>query len=90
LSDHVIPQQLVGGFESYRVNVSFQLKQYFHDSNFPEWTKTQAGISVPLTLPEKPASDFGQPRETSCLMCSQIFRLPEREKEFLAHLVSFI
>jgi hypothetical protein len=67
--------------------ISFQLKQYFHDSNFPEWTKTQAGITVPLTLPERPPSDFGQPRETSCLMCSNVFPIPEREKDFLSHLV---
>jgi hypothetical protein len=67
--------------------VFLQLKQYFDDSNFPEWTKSQAGITVPLTLPEKPASDFGQPRETACLMCQQVFAVPEREKDFLAHLV---
>jgi hypothetical protein len=65
----------------------FQLKQYFHDSNFPEWTKTQSGITVPLTLPERPPSDFGQPRETSCLMCQDVFLIPEKEKEFLSHLV---
>lgn len=63
------------------------LKQYFDDTNFPEWTKTQTGITVPLTLPEKPTSDFGKPRETCCLICNDTFLIPEKERDFFAHLL---
>lgn len=63
------------------------LKQYFDDTNFPEWTKTQVGITVPLTLPEKPSSEFGKPRESCCLICNDTFPIPEKEKEFFAHLL---
>ena len=76
--------------------LNFQLKQYFVDSNFPEWTKSSVGITTPLTLPdnkgdsdENPNKGFGCERESQCLIptCKEQYLIPKNEKEFLAHLL---
>ena len=64
-----------------------QLKQYFDDSNFPEWTKGSRGITVPLSFPEKESSPFlDKDRTIVCLLCEESFEHPQKEKEFLLHL----
>ena len=64
-----------------------QLKQYFDDSNFPEWTKGSRGITVPLSFPEKESSPFlDKDRTIVCLLCEENFEHPKKEKEFLLHL----
>jgi len=63
------------------------LKQYFADSNFPEWTKGSRGITVPLSFPEKESSPFfDKDRQIVCLLCEETFEHPKEEKEFLVHL----
>jgi len=63
------------------------LKQYFDDSNFPEWTKGSRGITVPLSFPEKESSPFlDKDRTIVCLLCEESFEHPLKEKEFLLHL----
>ena len=73
----------------YLIRTSFllQLKQYFDDSNFPEWTKGSRGITVPLSFPEKESSPFlDKDRTIVCLLCEENFEHPKKEKEFLLHL----
>ena len=73
----------------YLIRTSFllQLKQYFDDSNFPEWTKGSRGITVPLSFPEKESSPFlDKDRTIVCLLCEESFEHPQKEKEFLLHL----
>ena len=67
------------------------------DSNFPEWTKSNVGITTPLTLPEDKALNneaageirFGYERETECLVpsCFLKFVVPKHEPDFSRHLL---
>ena len=67
------------------------------DSNFPEWTKSNVGITTPLTLPEAKVSNneaageirFGYERETECLVpfCFLRFVVPKCEPDFSRHLL---
>jgi len=62
-------------------------KQYFADSNFPEWTKGSRGITVPLSFPEKESSPFmDKDRIIICLLCEEKFEYPRQKDEFLVHL----
>ena len=64
-----------------------QFKQYFADSNFPEWTKGSQGITVPLSFPEKESSPFmDKDRIIICLLCEEKFEYPRQKDEFLVHL----
>jgi len=65
----------------------FQLKQYFDDTNFPEWTKGSRGITQPLSFPEKEKCLlFDKERVMICLLCEETFEHPQKEKDFLKHL----
>ena len=72
-----------------------QLKQYFVDTNFPEWTKSSVGITTPLTLPEKSNTmlkDDGDPnseREAECLIptCKMKYPVPKQHGDYLRHLL---
>ena len=66
------------------------------DSNFPEWTKSSVGITMPLTLPDKKQETngyhqkgFGCEREAECLIptCDIQHVIPLQEKEYLGHLL---
>ncbi|CAB4066897.1 unnamed protein product [Lepeophtheirus salmonis] len=48
-------------------------KQYFDDSNFPEWTKSNIGITVPLMFPEQKISPFGVDKKSACIFCEEKF-----------------
>lgn len=64
-----------------------QLKQYFEDSNFPEWTKGSAGIAKPLFFPEREnTSFFDKDRIIVCLLCEDTFNYPSEKANFLRHL----
>lgn len=63
------------------------LKQYFHDSNFPEWTKSHTGITVALSFPERPASLMDKERPVCCLLCDLKFLHPSGEQDILKHLM---
>lgn len=63
------------------------LKRYFDDKNFPEWTKTNLGITTPLSFPEREKLPMGHEQETFCLLCEKIFSLPKNGEELLKHLV---
>lgn len=64
------------------------MKKYFDDSNFPEWTKSNMGITVPLSFPEKETSPFlDKERDIVCLLCEDSFSHPQQEKEFLKHMM---
>ena len=78
------------------INVLLQLKQYFVDSNFPEWTKSSIGITTPLTLPEtksitedESTGGFGCERDAECLIpkCNTRYIVPKQEPEYLRHLL---
>ncbi len=65
-----------------------QLKQYFDDANFPEWTKSQPAITAPLTFPERKSMFlFDQERDMVCLICDDTFCHPREEQDFLKHLL---
>lgn len=62
------------------------MRQYFDDDNFPEWTKSQPGITVPLTLPElHKASPFASDQPVTCLFCEIRFVVPRDQQKLLQH-----
>eukprot|EP00096_Caligus_rogercresseyi_P008554 TRINITY_DN2755_c0_g1_i1.p1 TRINITY_DN2755_c0_g1~~TRINITY_DN2755_c0_g1_i1.p1 ORF type:complete len:491 (-),score=171.02 TRINITY_DN2755_c0_g1_i1:16-1488(-) len=62
-------------------------KQYFDDSNFPEWTKSNIGITVPLMFPEQEDPSFGSDRDSVCLFCEKSWPLPSEQQGFFKHLL---
>ena len=70
------------------VSFAFQKKQHIDKSLFPEWTKSDAGITMPLVLPEQGAQYVGLERETTCLFCERRFGVPSQQPELLQHLLT--
>jgi len=63
-------------------------KQYFDDTNFPEWTKGSRGITVPLSFPEKePSPILDDERLIVCLLCEENFNYPHQKSELISHLL---
>ncbi|XP_040570766.1 zinc finger protein 277 [Lepeophtheirus salmonis] len=62
-------------------------KQYFDDSNFPEWTKSNIGITVPLMFPEQKISPFGVDKKSACIFCEEVWLLPKDQQSFFRHLL---
>lgn len=62
-------------------------KRYFSDVNFPEWTKSQTGITTPLVLPEEPSDrHYGTETQTTCLKCPKTYSVPSQNLDLVAHM----